>query len=125
MEGNYEVCFGNRPCGKVQVLRQGLYYCFLCRCRISGDVLCRLRVICGEKQEELGVLVPVEGGFGLEKRIPVKRLGEGMPEFRLYVKQESSEGKFIPIIPEEPFSYIARLKDAYLVCRNGQAGILI
>lgn len=125
MEGNYEVRFGNRSCGKVQVQRQGLYYRFLCRCRISGEVLCRLRVTCGDKQEELGILSPVEGGFGLEKKIPVKRLGNGLPVFQLYVKQEQAEGRFVPITPEEPFAYISRLKDAYLVHRNGQAGILI
>ena len=85
----------------------------------------RLRVSCADKQEELGVLVPADGGFGLDRRIPVKRLGEGKPEFCLYVQREASEGKFVPIIPEEPFGYIAKLKDAYLVRRNGQTGILI
>ena len=125
MEGNYEVVLGGTACGKVQVTRQGLYYRFVCRCRLSGDLLYRLRVSCGEKQEELGVLVPVDGGFGLDKRIPAKRLGEGVPEFRLYTKRDAVEGRFVPIIPEEPFSYIAKLKSAYLVQRDGQAGILI
>ena len=125
MEGNYVVTFGNRQCGKVQVLRQGLYYRFICRCRIHADVLCRLRVCCDGKQEELGVLAPVEGGFGLDRKIPVKHLGEGIPEFRLYAKGEEPEGTFVPIIPEEPFSYITKLKEAYLVRRGGQVGILI
>ena len=109
----------------MQVQQQGLYYRFCCRCVLSGDVLCRLRVSCGGKQAELGVLVPMDGGFGLDRKIPVKNLGEGIPEFRLYTKQVSSEGTFIPIIPEEPFAYIARIKNAYLVNRNGQAGILL
>ena len=42
MEENYGVYFGNRPVGKVQVTRQGLYYHFLCRCELTGDVMCRL-----------------------------------------------------------------------------------
>ena len=35
------------------------------------------------------------------------------------------EGKFIPIKPEEPFAYIERLKDAYLVQREERIGICI
>ena len=125
MVGNYNVYFGTESCGKVQVLRQGLYYRFVCRCRLSGDILFRLMVSCGGKQEDLGILVPMDGGFGLDKKIPAKRLGEGIPEFHLHTKQAQTEGSFIPIIPEEPFGYISRLKEAYLVRRNGQAGILL
>ena len=125
MEGNYEVTFAGRRCGKVQVLRQGLYYRFICRCRIGGDVICRLRVSCGGRHEELGILVPVEDLFGLDRKIPAKNFTEGIPEFKLYAKAEEPEGQFVPIIPEEPFSYISKLKTAYLVRRNGQAGILI
>lgn len=125
MEGNYIVYFGNSQCGKVQVLRQGLYWRFVCRCRLSSDILCRLLVDCGGVREDLGILVPMDGGFGLDKKIPAKRLGEGIPSFRITAKSEQSQGKFVPICPEEPFSYIARLKESYLVYRNDQAGILV
>ena len=117
--------FGKDRVGKVQVLREGLYYRFFCRCRLSGDVVCRLAVRCGEKEENLGVVVPVGDGFGLDKRLPVKNLGEGEMTFFLMPKQERLEGKFIPIYPEEPFSYIARLKDAFLARQNGQIGVVI
>ena len=125
MEGNYAVTFGKQACGKVQVLRQGLYYRFICRCRIRGDTLFRLRVSCGGRQEELGVLAPVDGGFGLDRKLPVKNFKEGTPEFRLYTKVEEREGKFVPILPEEPFSYISRLQNAFLQSKNGQIGISI
>ena len=131
MEGTYTVRFGNQDVGKVQVSREGLYYRFFCRCRISGDVVCRLAVVCGEKEEILGVVVPVEEGFGLEKKLPAKRLGEGTMEFFLITKgsapirETRQEGKFVPIYPEEPFAYIAQLKQAFFVRQNGQAGLLI
>ena len=125
LEGNYGVYFGNQLAGKVQVLRQRLYYRFICRCRIRGDVLCRLRVSCGGRQEELGILVPTGDSFGLDKRVPAKYFGEGVPEFHLFAKVEEPEGTFIPIVPEEPFSYITKLKSAYLVRREGQAGIVV
>ena len=45
--------------------------------------MCRLFVRCGSREENLGIVVPMDGGFGLDTRIPVKRLGEGEMEFRL------------------------------------------
>lgn len=83
----------------------------------------RLEVRCGEKQENLGVVVPVEDGFGLDTRLPVKRLGEGEMTFTLIPKHEPSRGQFVPIYPEEPFGYITRLKDAYLVRKDGVLGV--
>lgn len=125
MEGSYEVCFGKDTVGKVQVLRQGLYYRFICRCRLTGDVICRLVVRCGEKQENLGIVVPMEDGFGLDKKIPVKQIGEGNMDFLLVPKHDQLMGKFVPICPEEPFAYITRLKESFLVRKDGQVGIVI
>ncbi len=122
----YQVKFGNQSAGKVQVSRQGLYYRLMCRCQLSGDILCRLQVSCGEKKENLGVVVPMDGCFGLDTKIPVKRIGEGKMAFSLITKQEKqTEEHFYPIFPEEPFAYIARLKDAYLTRKEGQVGVVI
>lgn len=125
LEGNYGVYFGNQLAGKVQVLRQRLYYRFICRCKLSGDVVCRLGVTCGENHESLGVVVPMDGGFGLDTRLPIKRLGQGKMEFYLIPKHEVAAGKFVPIYPEEPFAYIARLKEGFLARQDGQVGVLI
>lgn len=125
MEGTYEISQGAKPIGKVTVGRQGLYYHFSCRCALTGAVVCKLVVTCGDKQENLGVLVPMDGKFGIEKKIPVKRLGEGTPQFRILPKHEKREGKFVPIYPEEPFAYMAKLKDAFLAHQAGQIGIVI
>ena len=125
MEGNYEVCFGKETVGKVQVLRQGLYYRFICRCRLTGDVVCRLVVRCGDATENLGIVVGTGDGFGLDKKIPVSHLGEGKMEFLLLPKSDKLGGQFIPIHPEEPFAYIARLQDAFFARQGGQAGIVL
>jgi len=125
MEGTYPVKFGQALVGKVQVQRQGLYLRFICRCKITGDVVCRLTVSCGGSRESLGVVVPVEDGFGLDTKIPAKRLSAGEMEFTLVPKHESAAGTFVPISPEEPFAYIRRLKNAYFERRYGQAGIVI
>lgn len=121
----YGVLLGTQSVGKVTVTRQGLYYHFSCRCRLTGEIIYRLRILCGDSQESLGVLVPVGGGFGLDTKLAVKRLVEGEPSFLLVPKHEKSTLLFVPVYPEEPFSYIARLKDAFLARKNGEMGIMI
>ena len=125
MVGDYTVFFGNQQVGKVRVQRQGLYYSFHCRCRLTGDVVCRLYVSCGGRQENLGVVIPEGDGFGLDTRLPVKRFQEGEPSFSLIPKHEEPSGRFVPIVPEEPFAYIERLKTSFLVKKYGQMGILL
>ena len=125
MVGTYEIMQGASSIGQVAVERQGLYYRFVCRCNLTEKGMHRLVVSCDGKQEDLGTLIPIDGAFGLEKRIPVKRLGEGTPEFLLMSKAQVKKEKFVPVYPEEPFSYMSRLKDAYLAQREGQLGLVI
>lgn len=125
MDGTYEVSLGAKTVGSVHVEKQGLYYRFSCRCDLSGDVLCRLMAQCGDRQLDLGVFVPMDGKFGVEKKIPVKRLGTEPLLFWIQTKQDKPEGKFVPIYPEEPFAYMTKLKDAFLAHQAGQVGIVI
>ena len=125
MEGTYELQFGGQAVGKVTVSREGLYYRFRCRCRMPGDVVSRVLVRCGDREESLGVLVPEGDGFGLNARLAAKRIGQGSVVFTVVPNRPQLTGEFIPIKPEEPFAYIARLKDAYLAAVDGQPGIVI
>ena len=88
-------------------------------------MVCRLTVRCGDRQENLGIVVPTEDGFGLDTKVSVKRVGEGDMEFFLMPRHENAVGTFVPLSPEEPFAYIARLKDAYFERRYGQAGVVL
>lgn len=124
MDQQYEVTIGGKQAGKVSVRRQGLYYCFSCRCCLAGDIIYRLVVSSGSARENLGILVPDKGGFVLETRLPVKRIGEGPLSFRLVPKREE-QVSFLPIRPEEPFAYLSRLKQSFLVISNGEPGICI
>ena len=125
MEGTYRVYFGGKEIGDVTVSREGLYYRFYCRCVLTGDIVCRLTVSCGEERVNLGILIPEGEGFQLNTRIPRKRFRQGKPVFEALPNQAAVSGQFIPIKPEEPFAYIARLKDAFLVRQNGQLGAMI
>lgn len=125
MVGTYEIMKGSSTVGQVTVERQGLYYHFVCRCGLMDKEIYRLMVSCNGNWENLGTLIPLDGFLKLEKRIPVKRLGAGTPEFFLTTKDRVPKGKFVPVYPEEPFSYMSRLKNAYLERREGQLGLVI
>lgn len=126
MVGRYELFLGDQTIGTVDVSREGLYYRFRARCRLTGAVVCRAAVVCGNVQESLGVMVPVGSAeFGLDTRLPCKRFSEGKPKFLALPRHGEVKGKFVPISPEEPFRYLQRLKDAYMEVRNGQVGVVI
>lgn len=123
---DYGVYFGDKLVGKAQVTEQGLYYHVVCRCSLSGEVMYRLEVSCGEKRENLGVLVPGENGFGLDTRFPISRVGRGVLSFCLLPRHDPLQGRlFVPITPEEPFAYLSRLKDAFLEIQEGKKGASI
>ena len=121
MEGFFEVYLHGQAVGKVEVRREGLYYRFRCRCRLSSQSVCRLEA----NEVSLGILVPMGDGFGLDTKLPVKRFREEPWEFEVMPNRPVLEGRFIPIKPEEPFAYLERLKGAYLARRDGQVGIIL
>ena len=125
MEGTYPVLHGDQPVGKVRVARQGLYYHFCCRLQLAGSCVYRLELSCEDATENLGIPVPEGDLFVLTKSIPIRRLGSGKPTFRVVPKNESFQGRFVPISPEEPFAYLDRLKNAYLLRRGKQFGSVI
>jgi hypothetical protein len=119
----YDVYLGQESVGKVDAQVEGLYYRFQCRCKLSGEVVYRLLVSCGDHQENLGALIREGDSFGLHTRLAMKRLGKGKLQFRLLPKHPDLDGLFVPLGPEEPFSYISKLRRAYLQRRNGQTGL--
>lgn len=125
MEGTYEIMLAGAPAGQATVRRQGLYWQFTCRCDLSGETVCRVRVTCGGREADLGILVPEGGQFRLVTRVAASKLGAGVPEFRVLPRRPEIKGKFIPLRPEEPFQYIHRLEDAFLARQNGELGIVI
>ena len=125
MNSTYPIYRGGETIGQALVEKRGLYYCFSCRCNLSGEVIYRLTASCGEKCENLGVLVPENGAFVLATRIPANRLGQGDLEIRAVPKHGQLEGRFIPISPDTPFAYLRQIEKAVFEKRNGQPGIVL
>ena len=125
MEGIYDIYRGGEKIGKAEVRREGLYYRFLCCCDLTGEVMYRLTVKCGDKTENLGIPAPDGDAFYLTKRLPVSRFPKEEPEFRAVPKHAPPDEMWIPVNPEEPFDYIHRLENAVMERRNNELGILI
>ena len=119
------ILLGGQAIGTARVVKEGLYFSFRCRCRLSGEVVYRLQVRCGDNKENLGIPVPQNGAFELNTRIPAKKLGSGRMVVEAVPKKVEWEGVFVPLSPEEPFKYLRRLEGAFLQVRNGQVGILL
>ena len=125
MVEEFDILMGNKVVGTVAVDQQGLYYLFDCRCRLSGEVLCRIVAQRGGHHENLGIPVPQGKEFCLSARIPAKRFPKGQFSFRVLPKHPSGQGVFVSVYPDEPFAYLARLKHAYLDVQRGQVGVVI
>ena len=107
------------------MIRQGLYDQFFCRCKLSGEIVHRLVLKMGNQTENLGILVPNGAFFELTKKLPVSRVGKGPFRICAVPRHTQLDERFIPLIPDEPFSYLHRLNGAYLAWRDGQIGVII
>ena len=124
MVGTYPILLGTEVAGQATVDKQGLYYCFSCRCQLTGEVIYRITVTCGAHSESLGIPAPEGRQFSLKAKIPASRFEEGEPTFRLVPRHTSVGENFIPLSPETPFPYLKRLERAYLAKKDGQLGIV-
>ena len=152
MAQTYEIKYGDMPVGTARIEKQGLYLSFSCRCRLPEEGMYRIHVISGVSREDLGICIPKDGVFGMDKKIPAKRLGTGSLEFVLVPKdwkpsivnapepeilmeqeipvpeqEEVGEptGQFIPVSEEEPFDHLDKLENAHMEIRDDQPGIVI
>ena len=120
-----DIMLDNDVVGKAATEKQGLYYRFICRCRFDGEQMYRLIASCDNKEVDLGLCIPCQGGFGLEKKVPIKKLGNGNIRIRAVPRYKKEDKTFIPLDRETPFSHLDRLDTAFLETRDGVIGIVI
>ena len=125
MEGTWNVYFKDKAGGNCRIVREGLYNCVSCRCGRVAEGICRLILECEDQRLDLGVLVPMEGGFGIDKKLPAKHLPQGQPVFSIEVPGQNTETRFIPVRDGEGFAYLSRLADARFVKRGGEVGVIL
>lgn len=123
MSEEYPILCGKTTVGRAYVARQGLYYRMECRCG-AQETPVRLRVTGIGGSAELGICVPMDTGFGMVTRIPIKQLGEGRLSFSQQEESRAPASEFIPIRSGQPLSCLSRLPQARLASRDGQLGLL-
>lgn len=125
MDFSKDIFLGSDVIGAARICREGLYYRFSCKCHLSGEVVFKIVADCGKETVNIGICVPKNGGFGLEKSVPVKMLGKQQFVLRAVPNHLDTGGKFIPLRPEEPFAYIQRLQNSHLEKRGDTVGIVL
>ena len=85
----------------------------------------KLQIKTGETYHHIGVLIPIDGKFGLDMKIPVKRLGDRIGQFEISSGKKDASVRFIPVVPHEPFCYLRMLNVAKLERRGDQIGVVI
>ena len=151
MAESYDIIYNDRPVGTARMEKQGLYLFFSCRCTLPDEEMYRIHAISGDAREDLGICIPMDGAFGMDKKIPAKRLGDGRLTFELApkdwkpreivpepepvpqmeeteeetVQNEFNEEVFVPVSEEEPFEHLDKLEDARMEMRDDQVGIVI
>ena len=121
----YPVYLEKQAVGQVEITKQGMYYLLDCRCHLPGDEAVRLILDCSGRQQDLGILVPHDGDFGMKARISVRHLEEGTPAFYVKPRHEKAEGSFVPVSPEKPLPDLLCLEKAVLAVQDGQVGLLL
>lgn len=119
------VSLDGRVVGTVKIQKIGLYYQICCRCKLPAGKLYRLKAICERNTVDLGICVPLEDDFAVDKRIPVKYLNIGNITFHLIANGEESNDIFIPLETEKPFSNLQNIMDAKFERRDSVPGLLI
>lgn len=125
MEGIWNIYLDEKVVGTCRIWREGLYSHISCRCAKAAEGICRLVMECGDVAMDLGILVPVEGGFGLERKFPAKKLPEGQPRFFVTGPGRQKDEAFLPVREGEVFLQLSRLRDARFARRGGEVGVIL
>lgn len=125
MDGLYDIFRGEDKIGKAEVKKEGLYYRFRCTCELTGEVMYRITVSCGDRTENLGIPAPSGDCFYLQKKLPVSHFSKGAPVFQAVPKHQTLTKMWVAVSPEAPFDYVSRLENAVMQQQGSEMGILI
>ena len=107
----YDIYMGTQVVGQAEVIKEGLYYRFSCKCTPPDSGIYRIMVSDGSNIKDLGICVPTGEWFCLVRRVPIKFLpGEGLG-FSLVSNERKT---VVPIEIDMPFPALDKLETAYL-----------
>ena len=119
----YEIYADSKVVGQAEVMKEGLYYRFSCKCTLPYEGIYRIMVTDGNNTKDLGICVPAGEWFCLVSRVPIKYLPGEKLEFALVPRERHVS--VIPVAENETFPALDMLESAHFQERNGNAEIVI
>lgn len=119
----YPVFLDGEAVGEAEVISEGLYYRFRCKCALPTKAVYRLTVAVSQKQYDLGICVPDGRTSIVNKRVAVKKFPKGEMLFWVSCNAEDLQG--IQLTEMNPFPDIKSLLGARLQIKNGVHEIII
>ncbi len=123
MEQIRNILYQGKAIGTVCMTRQGLYTLLCCRCTLPDSRIYKLQAVTERGSLSLGIPCPIEGGFGLDTRIPTGRLGQGSITFTV-VCRDAPQRK-LPLDPDLPFPCLSQLEHCRLLQEDGRNYVLL
>lgn len=108
----YDIYMGTKVVGQAEVIKEGLYYRFSCKCTPPDEGIYRIVVSDAGNTKDLGICVPTGEWFCLVTRVPIKYLPGEKLEFSLVPKDKQEIA--VPVATNEPFSKLDKLDSAHL-----------
>lgn len=119
----YDIMMDTKVVGQAEVIKEGLYYRFACKCTPPNDEVHRIVVSDGNNSKDLGICVPEGGWFCLVSRTPIKHLPGEKLQFALV--PQNKQRTMIPVATDEPFPALDKLDSAKLQETEEDTQILI
>lgn len=126
MDRSYPITYHQQCIGSAKMHKEGLYMQIRCVCRFPDKQIYKLYASCNNQQIELGIPIPKNLEFVLEKRIPIKQLSDTEVKFYAKRKNNALPAEGIPVSADCPFERLADLHEgAYLQHTEGTLKIVI
>ena len=120
----FEVKLNGNVVGSAEILERGLYYQISCRCNLPAGKLYRLQIVCERGGVDLGICVPFDDGFGVNKTIAAKKVDIDTISFYLTTNVEGSDALFVPLDMRKPVDNLENIMQAKFAWRDKEAGLL-
>lgn len=121
----YDVLKDSIVVGFVNVIREGLYLRFQCRCKSFDSEIYRLIAYSGSQPIDLGICVPEGNYIILNKKMPVKVFCEMPAQFTLKANNTSTQTVLATVDPQQPFRLIDQLPLSKLDLKDGKYRIIL
>lgn len=116
--------YGQKVLGQLKLSKCGLYYEVLFRCSPQKKAL-RLVDDCDEGEVSIGICAPIVSGFGVNRKIPIKKLGTGNHAFRLIPVETAESLEFYELSEDRPCKVLPLISYARFTYVGGKPGLRI